>query len=167
MWFISLKPESKRHLWGSAEGINTLRWPSGDITARNLSDWYKVMRELIWHQPSSRAGEGRSVWTDPVFIEHLFSYRHHPSTSDPVPVLCSPPLAVSLQLLTSSSRRNSPSALLLLAQTLYLKNLQSPNLPTWTLWPPGLHRAGLLCFYTELLSSNIDLISPELASMWL
>lgn len=92
MGFISLKPESKRHLWGSAEGINTLRWPSGDITARNLSDWYKVMRELIWHQPSSRAGEGRSVWTDPVFIEHLFSYRHHPSTSDPVPVLCSPVL---------------------------------------------------------------------------
>lgn len=83
MWFISLKPESKRHLWGSAEGINTLRWPSGDITARNLSDWYKVMRELIWHQPSSRAGEGRSV----CFLISTPSFHFGPSARPLFPLL--------------------------------------------------------------------------------
>lgn len=141
--------------WGHQHSAVTFRWHNGTKPVRLIQG-----HEGTYLTPAQFTGRWGPLC--------MFSHIH---TILPLRTQCPssvpPPLAVSLQLLTSSSRRTSPSALVLLAQTLYLKNLQSPNLPTWTLCPPGLHRAGLLCFYTELLSSNIDLISSELASMWL
>lgn len=129
---------------GHQHSAVTFRWHNGT----------KPVRLIQGHEGSYLTQVRAALYGRIRFLFNTFSHDTILPLRTQRPSSVPSPLAVSLQLLTPSSQRTSPSALLLLARTLYLKNLQSPNLPTWTLCPPGLHRAGLLCCYTELLFTS-------------